>query len=410
MKKKILSKRNIIITSLIIIIAIGIFASRYTAKANVESEVVGKGSVIKYIDEIGELKPKEQIYVKTQISGIINNVKVEEGDLVNKGDILLELDTTSLELELKSLEANLRGLYAELEEASTGTDKEVISGLNAQIAIAENEYEKNKEVYENNKVLFESGAISKTEYNTSKTLYENSLEQLNIARNDLLLQTKELSNNLRETYEARIDSLSYQIEELKNQINKAIIKADIDGIITEKLIEKGDFVNLGQKLIEISQKENYIIETDILASDTAYIKEGQKVIIDDPESDNSWEGTVTKIYPKAFSKLSDLGIDQKRVKVDIEPKEITLTQYGYELDLKIIINEANDVIRVRNNSLFEINGEDKVFIVDNNRLKIATVEIGLEGEEYSEVVNGIELGHIVVNSPDNSLEEGIKIK
>lgn len=279
----------------------------------VQDTRVDYGLVQRYVEEVGEFTAKTAITVNGRVRGVVEEVNKVEGDQVAMGDVVMVLDQQDMLIQIQATEAEMDAVYAELAEASR-TDKNEVAQVKSRIALAQNVYVQSKEDYENNKVLYASGAISKTERDSSKRSYEDSLQSLRIAQNDLTLLTKGISESLKKQYESRIGVLNAKLELEKRQLAQMTIRAPFDGVITDKFVKRGDIVNFGTPLVEVSDPDAFHVTSDLLVSDAGKAQVGYKVVITDPESDGEWLGIIEKIYPKAFSKLSDLGIDQNELK------------------------------------------------------------------------------------------------
>ena len=403
-----MKKKMMIIFAILIVVSF-IAIGKFSKSEKVEAYTVDKGNVENYVDEIGTFSAKNEYLINSKVTGEIKEILKFEGDEVKKGDIIVKIDSSDIELKINSLKAEIDGIYSEIASVSK-VDSEKISQLKSQIEIAQNDYYEKKDYYDNSTALFEQGAISKTEMDTIERMYKDSESRLSIAKDAFSLQTKGISKELREVYDNQIESLGYNLKILENSFDDCIIKAPVDGIITDRFVDIGRVVSLGSSIIEISDPSEYIVKSDILVGDSVKIDVKSEVLIKDPESEQTWEGEISRVYPKAFNKASDLGIEQKRVKIEVMPYNMEFLKYGYEFDLKIIFERKENVFRVKDNCIFKISGEDYVFLVDKNKLILQNIIIGLEGEDYVEVVEGLKEGDIVVSSPGNSLEEGMKVE
>ena len=154
------------------------------------------------------------------------------------------------------------------------------------------------------------------------------------------------------------------------------------------------------------------IEADILTGDIVKFEEGSQVVISSDDLGlTDIKGQVTKIHPRAFSKISDLGIEQKRIKVEIQINEIVENiKPGYELDLKIITDKSEDTLLAPENAVFDMEGKDYVFTIIDSKAILTQVKTGIESQRQIEILDGIEEGQIIILSPDNEIEDGIKVK
>lgn len=406
--KKMLSGKRKYVVIILVVLAVGMVMSQGGSGIEVQGSFVERGPVQRYVEEVGEFTAKTEITVNGRVSGVVEKVLKVEGDKVKVGDVLILIDQKDQLLKIQGTEAEIDAIYAELAEAGRA-DSNKVAQVKSQIALAQNTYIKSKEDHENNEVLFASGAISKSERDDGERTYQDSLQSLRIAQNDLALLTKGVSENTKKQFESRVLALGARLEIEKRELGLMEIKAPIDGIVTDKFVKQGDVVNFGTAIIEVSDPAAFHVTSDLLVSDAGKTQVGYKVMISDPETDAVWQGEITKIYPKAFSKLSDLGIEQKRVKVEIEPLDMTFDRFGYEFDLRIIFEEEEDALRCKDSAVFQIDDVFYVFKAVEDRIILAAVELGLQGEEYVEIISGLAQGDQIVQTPGNELEEGMKV-
>ena len=164
-------------------------------------------------------------------------------------------------------------------------------------------------------------------------------------------------------------------------------------------------------LMELGDTNNLYIQSDILVSEITDIKEGLLVRLINEDLGIEGTGKVQKIHPNAFSKISDLGVEQKRITVDIEmgttPEGL---RPGYDLQIRIITESSGDTLIVPENSLFSMDNKDYVFVAMDGRAKLREIQTGIQSGREMEVLSGLEKGEIVIMSPDGDLEEGSKIQ
>ncbi len=371
-----------------------------------------RGNVSSYVEEVGTVKSKSERQIYSKATGEIQEILVEVGDLVKEDDIIAMIDSEKIDLEIKSLEAQMEGIRATYKEAIKPVDKEKIANAQAEIEAIRVRLNDAKRQAEKNEKLYEEGAISEEAYQSSLDNLAIEEKNLEIAENSLALLQKEVSENIKSKYESEIAQLAYQIEILEESKRDLIIKAPVEGIVTEISVKEGAFVQPGTEIAEIGNLEDIYLEVDILASEVIDIVEGAYTEIYGEEYGILYgKGSVDKIYPKAFSKLSDLGIEQKRVRIDVNiPKELSSNlKLGYELDVKIFDKRAKDVIYIPESAVFEIEGNKYVFVAEGGKANLRKVEIGIEGDEVLHITSGLNEGERVVISPSENLEDGINI-
>ncbi len=406
------TKIILIIALVIVIIAAVIYFDGNMKVVEVDTVKAIKGDVSKYVEEMASVKSRNHQSVYTKTSGDVNKIHVEVGDIVSKGDVLAELDSEDIGLRLKSLISQLSGLKATYREAAKPVDDERIKEAEANLAIAKINLEEAQRNIEKNKSLYEEEIISYEVYNSYLVQLSLSEQSYNIALNELNILKKGISDDIKKQYESQIAELQYQIQILENSKEKMEIMASTSGVITEVHVKKGQFVQPGVMVAEIADENKLYLEADVLVSEVGDIKDNASVIIYSEDLDiRNKKGLVSKIYPKAFSKISDLGIEQKRVKLEISLEDkIPNIKIGYNLDVNIITDIKEEVLIIPDSSIFELDGEKYVFTLENNIAVLRKVEVLIEGKDNIGIASGLEEGEIVILSPDNNIEEGIQIK
>lgn len=408
-----MKKKKIITGLAVLLVIIGI---GYVIKSGreIEAEVaeVERGDVTGFIEETAVVKSRNQRTIYAQTMGEIQEIRVEEGDFVKKGETIAIVDTTKNDLQIKMMEAQLEGLKAAYREALKGADEEKIKQAEASVRSLQIRVEQARREAENSKKLYEEDAISYEAYKKAVDNLALQEESLKIAQNELTLLKKGASSNILKQHQARIKELEYQIEMLKQNRGDLVITSSISGTVLDVLVKEGIYLQPGTAMFEIGDTHSLYVEADILIGDAGKIKEGADVIISSDDLDmKPIKGKVSKIYPKAFSKLSDLGIEQKRVKVEIDLLEQSPElKVGYEVTARIITAFKNDVVYVPKSAVFEMENEEYVFVVENHRAALRKVETGIEGEDVVEIKSGLSEGETIILYPDDDIEEGITIK
>ncbi|WP_066501564.1 efflux RND transporter periplasmic adaptor subunit [Abyssisolibacter fermentans] len=407
-----MKKKAIVIALIIVVIAASVyFKIQNDNTLAVETFKVNKGEISEYIEETGTVKSKKQRTIYTKAMGEARGINIDEGDRVKKGDILLEIDAEKINLEINSVQAEIDGLRAVYKEAVKPVDKSMIEKANANVESMKVKVDEAKRNFDSSKKLYEDGALSLNEYKSAQNNLTFQKNALVIAENELKLLKEGVSGNIKNQYQAQIAALVYKKEILEKNRENYVITSPIDGIITDIFIKEGSYLQPGMSVIEISGTNDLYIEVDVLASEVSSIKkDGIVIAYSDELGIDELSGKVDKIYPKAFSKISDLGIQQKRVRVDVDIQNISQLRIGYDIDTKFRLWSKNDVLLVPDNTVFELNDAKYVFIVEDDKAKLKKIEIGLEGEDYIEVKSGLNEGDIVIISPNEDIKEGINIK
>ncbi len=389
---------------------IAAFALKGGAALPVTSHSVEQGDVRKIIEATATVESQTERTVQSQISGEVLEVMKSTGDRVEKGTVLAVVDVRDIELSIKGLEAQKKSLQSMMADADQPT-RDSLRRAEAQMNTDTIAMNASKRSYEQVQQLFSAGAASSEELKAAEEAVNKAEQTAIISESNYNAVRNGLSPNQRVRYQADIAAIQSQIDQVRVNRERFKVSSPVAGVVTLKGIESGQVIAPGVTLFEIDDPDNLLLTADLLVQDAARIETGAPIRALDEDSGIEITGRVKKIDPKAFSKLSDLGIEQKRVHIEIDPDKVPQSlRIGMELDLEVIEAHKQKVLVLPDSAVFKINGESHVFLISGEKAKLIPVEIGLEGKDFVEVLNGLKAGDKVVDAPGNDLQDGAKIK
>ena len=301
----------------------------------------------------GKLNPEEEIELKPQISGIVDQIFVEEGDLVSKGDLIAKIRVVPNEQALGSAKSRINTTRLSFENAQT--------------------------LFNRNKTLFEKGVISKQDF-------ENSELSLN--------QCKESYDQSKDDYQIiKQGSLSGGSSANTN------IVAQISGTILEIPVREGDQViqsnnfNAGTTIATIADMSKMIFEGKVDESEVGKLEEGKDIkVILGAINEKEFPAVLTFVAPKG---VEENGAVQFTIKADVTIEASTKIRAGYSANAEIEI-ESKDSILVIKEALLQFNRiTEKPYVElqnENGNFTKRNVEIGLSDGINVEILEGIEEG------------------
>ncbi|MBT7849910.1 MAG: efflux RND transporter periplasmic adaptor subunit [Flavobacteriaceae bacterium] len=301
----------------------------------------------------GKLNPEEEIELKPQISGIVDQIFVEEGDLVRKGDLIAKIRVVPNEQALGSAKSRINTARLSFENAQT--------------------------LFNRNKTLFQKGVISKQDF-------ENSELSLN--------QAKESYNQSKDDYQIiKQGSLSGG-----SSANTTIV-AQIPGTILEIPVREGDQViqsnnfNAGTTIATIADMSKMIFEGKVDESEVGKLEEGKDIkVILGAINEKEFPAVLTFVAPKG---VEENGAVQFTIKADVSIEASTKIRAGYSANAEIEI-ESKDSILVIKEALLQFNRiTEKPFVElleENGTFKKKNIEIGLSDGINVEIIDGVEEG------------------
>ncbi len=272
-----------------------------------------------------------EVDLRSKLIGDIIELKVDEGDEVKKGDLLLVIDHVKLDLQLKEAQSKLREakeililLRKGAREEEILSAKELSQSAAADLALARKNLKRIIELYKDE-------VVSKHQLDEAKSWYDSSYANYKSAFNNYIVIKKGSRDEEIRAQEAKVKSLIATCNIIKEKIDDAFVRAPIDGVITEKYVEMGETVGKGSFLLTIADLKrpyvNLYVNEDVLGR----IKLGDIVKIKvDSLPNRYFKGKVVLIGSKAEFTPKNVQTQNERVKlvykikVDVENPELLL--------------------------------------------------------------------------------------
>ena len=170
----------------------------------------------------------------------------------------------------------------------------------------------------------------------------------------------------------------------------------------------------GQHFLSIGNPRALEIEVDVLSADAVRIKPGTSVLFDRWGGDTLLEGRVRIVEPAGFTKISALVLKNKRVLIisDItsNPEVWERLGDGYRVEASFILWEGKGILQVPTSALFRFGDDWATFVVEGNKARRRIVETGHSSGLNTQILSGLEEGDAVITHPDDTIEDGIKVR
>lgn len=417
-------RKKLVVIIVIVLILVALFASRavLSAKNNFKAVTAAdttKKDLVQSISITGNIKANESEEILLPSAQKVKEVFVKEGQEVEKGQLLLKLDTDDLNNQLKKGSINLELAKKELEKLKDEENSTTKKAMENSVKQAEinlqstlSKYENEKRKYEQNTKLYEAGFISKEELDSSKSAMDDlqsSVVNMEIALDNALNSLKDLDDKIYQQ-EKQIEISFTDLESLQKQIAESNIKANIGGKIVKIDAKSNQYPSAGSSIL-IYDQSKYKMEMKVSQYDAVSIKTGQEADIKVKGLDKIYKGQVTKIAEAAEVEIS--GTD-KETNVLVE---ITLNdadehiKSGYEADAAVVLNEKQNAVAVNFEAIqTDEEGKKYIFILENNIAKKRIVETGLETDFEIEITSGLKEGEKYITSPPAGLQDGETVK
>lgn len=335
-----------------------------------EKMIVKEQAITASVYASGTLKSKDQYQIFPLISGVIQEVFVDDGDVVKKGQVLMRIENKA-----QQINAENAALLASYNDMTANQDK--LRDAKDAISLSNDKLKNDSLLFVRTKNLYNQGVGTKVEleqrelaYQSSKNAYQSALTRYRDLKRQLDLNAKQANNN-------------YAIS--SKMASDYLIKSDIDGKVYAVLREKGEIVSPQIAVATVGSAKSYVLEMQVDEYDIAKVELGQQVYVTmDSYKGKVFEAKVSKINPIMNERSKTFLIEAVFVKAP--PKLFPNTSF-----------EASIVLQAKSKALVI----PKRFILPGDFVKLANgskqkIEIGIRDYEYVEVVKGLKKGDEII--------------
>lgn len=358
------------------------------------SETVARGEVQRVVSASGKVRALNTIKVGTEVSGQVTKVYVDFNSPVTAGQVLAEIDPTRVRARVQQIEAQVALARAGLQQTVAN-----VARARAELQIQERDFARQKS-------LAERGFVSKANLDAAQT-------RLNSARNALEVATAQTQSG-----DAQIRQANAELSSARLDLTRTVIIAPASGVIINKLVEPGTTVAASfqtPNLFEIAADTTKMqVEASVDEADIGQIVEGQDVNFTvDSYPDDVFRAKVRQIRK---APVETQNVVSYLVIIDVDNLDGKLLP-GMTANVEIITGAKRNVLRVPTNALrFRPKPADRgepqqpaepsrndsprqvLYLVsaDPYRPTRKPVKIGLQGDDFTEIVSGIKIGDKVL--------------
>lgn len=407
-----MSKKLLIIISVVFILLVSVaiaFKKKFSDR-NASIVVVEQAqfrSLTESVSANGKIYPFKEVKLSLELPGEVSNIYIQEGDSVVNGDLLLEIEADNYIASVSQSNAAYNQALANLS-----TSKARLSQAEAQFKIIETDYNRKKQ-------LFENEIISAVEYEASQSQYFTALGE------------KEAAFQAVEAGKYQVQSAQAGLQQTQENLSRTRLYAPMDGIISKLNVEKGEKVvgtaqMAGTELVTVADFKEMELKIEVGENEVLQISKGDTALIEvDAYLGEEILGLVNQV---AYS--SNALIDQQVTKFEVK---ITLIKSSYEkliteerlLPFRPGMSATAEVITQRKDhilcvpiqcvTLRDLNEEDDfeektavVFVHKDGQVFLKEVTTGIQDDTYIEILDGIEEGEEVVSAPFKAISKELE--
>lgn len=365
----------------------------------VETAPVAEGRFEQVIEEDGRLRLQQRYTVTAPTAAQLQRPTLKVGDAVQAGDVVAVLAPSAPSM----IDARTRGVLQERvgsADASLAAAVANVKRLQAALAQATLEAERADQLAKDNFIA------------------PSARDQARLAR--------EAAQQALRAGQAQQAAADHALGEARAALQRAqpgsgavaqglwSLTSPVTGRVLKLHKESAEPVTAGQPLLEIGDTGALEAVVDVLSGDAPRIPPGAVVQLATGRAQPPLAGTVARIEPQAFTKLSALGIEEQRVNVvvalDAKAEDLQRLGDGFRVDARITLSAQDGALLVPSAALVRQGDGWQVFVVEGGKARARTVTFKDRHADSAWVQDGLKAGEKVILYPGSAMADGQPVR
>ena len=375
--------KYIVLILLLLLVAFGVF--RWWQGPQVTGYTLEPMPLVQSVVATGQVITVSRAQVGSEVTGVVLERRVKEGDRVKPGDLLVVLKSGELAAQVRQAEVALNELATNRRPQASAE----LASAKAQLEQASREATRRRNA--------EAGILSAEEI-------EQAVEAERVARNNY--ETVRLKAAALAPGQVEEASLREQLSVAQAQLAKTKIRATVAGTALTRDVEPGDLVQPGRTLFTIAMDGNTEIRVPLDERNLSRLALSQKATaIADAYPDKPFPARINFIAPS---------IDPQRgtveVRLSVDPVPDFLRQ-DMTVSVNVETGRRDRTLAVPNDALGKVQGNQAtVLLVRDSKIQRQKVQLGLRGLAMSEVISGLKAGDQVLSDATSTLKDGTRVR
>ncbi|MEZ4803310.1 MAG: efflux RND transporter periplasmic adaptor subunit [Gelidibacter sp.] len=364
-------KRTKTVITLLVIVAVFVIALIYLWKKNAEdpitytTETPSEQTIVVKTVATGSIVPKEEVLIKPNISGVIEEIYIEAGEYINSGDLIAKIRVIPNVSSLTSAKNNIASNQTALQTAKINLETQQTN-------------------YDRQKALFDKGVISANEFEGIKNTYLQTKQSVDQAQINL--------GSARQNY----DIIKTGTTSGMGNIAQTQIRATVSGMVLDVPVKEGNQVieannfNEGTSIASLADVKKMIFEGKVDESEVGKIKEGLPLEITiGAIEDKKFDAILDYIAPKG---VAENGAIQFAIKGSLKAIDSTFIRAGLSANASIILDKAENVLAIKEALVQYDPKSQKPFVeveTGDQEFERRDIELGISDGIFVEIKKGI---------------------
>ena len=360
-----------------------------TEKDKLTISTISDGLFNDYITIIGQVEPISTIYLDVEEGGKVEEIYIEEGETVQKGDIILKLKNTDLNTSIMNSESQLAYHANEMRNTQIQMEQQLISNKRQKLQ-SDLRVVQAKRHFSQYEQFFEEDLIARNDFLEAKEDYELAIKEQELTYQKMV-QDSIFRSLQKEQMDVSLDNIQLSLQMARQRLDNLNVKAPVDGQLGLLDAEIGQSINRGQRLGLVHVLTDFKVSAQI---DEHYIDRVKRKLQANFERNNQdYHLNIKKVYPE----VRDGQFEVDLVFNTEKPENI---RTGQTYHIKLELGQPAQSILIPRGGFFQSTGGQWVYVLNENGTEAVkrNIKIGKQNPKYYEVIEGLKPGEKVITS------------
>ena len=336
------------------------------APLTVELGQVSRQVLSDTITVVGNLVGDATVSVAPRAAGRLQEISVRLGDRVSRGQRIAKIEDFELVEQVKQAEA--------AQEVSLAT----IRQREADLKLAQTNVDRSRN-------LFERDLLPKQQLDDNEARFQAAIAQLDLAK-------------------AQTTQSKARLEELRITLGNTVITSPVNGFIAKRLVDPGAFVSQNAPIVEVVDITRVRLVANVVEKDLKELNAGNATIVQvDAFPGETFKGRIARVSP-----VLDPTTRTAPIEIEIPNGDFRLKP-GMYARVGITTGSKKETLVVPTNAVVDLGGRRGVFLPRNDTAVFRVVQVGLEQQEFVEVLGGLNENEQVITTGSAALRDGDRI-
>jgi HlyD family secretion protein len=390
-----MTRTRLILIAISLLLALAVAFGFRPSPLLVEVREVTRGPIEIGFEEEGRTRLVDRWLVSAPVVGTVRRVTLREGDPVEAGQTVAEIEPAVAALLDPASRARLA---AELDAA-----REAAASAEGQRRAAAAAADLSRNEARRISGLFERRLVSESQVEAARMAESRDAAVLRAATAELAAAGH------------RVRAVEAVLADQGQGGGTATVAltAPAGGVVIRRFLESAAPVTPGTPVLEVGDPRRLEIMVEVLSTQAVAVEAGQPARILRWGGEGELAARVRRVEPGGFTKVSALGVEEQRVRVILDPEgdagRWASLGDGFRVEVAFVTWHSEDALRLPSAALFRSQGDWYVFVDDGGRARQRRIEIGRRGPEFAELLSGLSVGDRVVVFPDSRLGDGARL-